>query len=339
VRSDERRGVQGSDEEGRTGGDAMEVAVRAPARLHLGLIDMNGSLGRRFGSIGLAVDRPAFAMTIRRADRLTAEGPEAARALRYAEEAAAFLGIPARGAITVTEVMPAHAGFGSGTQIALAMAVALGRLAGIAVDPATVGGALERGARSGIGVAAFLAGGFVVDGGRRPGGGVPPVIARLPFPEDWRVVLMLDDAHVGVHGAEEVEAFRTLAPMADDAVAHLCRLVLIRLLPGLAEADLGSVGDALTEIQARIGDHFAPAQGGRRFASPKVAAALEAAAAAGAAGVGQSSWGPTGFALVGSEAAADNLIDTVVRNCHTASGLRFLVARGRNRGASVDVLA
>ncbi len=125
--------------------------------------------------------------------------------------------------------------------------------------------------------------------------------------------------------------------MPDADVAHLCRLVMVRLLPGIAEVDIASVGAALTEIQARIGDHFAPAQNGRRFASPAVSGALDAARAAGAAGVGQSSWGPTGFALVVSEAAADDLVGHLVRNCHTASRLRFLVTAGRNRGASVTV--
>ena len=32
------------------------VSVRAPGRLHLGFLDPSGSLGRRFGSIGLVID-------------------------------------------------------------------------------------------------------------------------------------------------------------------------------------------------------------------------------------------------------------------------------------------
>lgn len=298
---------------------------------------MNGSLGRRFGSIGLSIDAPAFDATLRRAPEPAATGPEAERVARYLGEAADQLGVSPNVAVTVAEAIPAHAGFGSGTQVALSVAAALARLNGLSVDVPAVGGRLARGARSGIGVAAFLQGGFIVDGGRRPEGGVPPVIARLPFPEAWRIVLMLDDAVVGVHGSEEVEAFKALAPMPDAEVAHLCRLVMVRLLPGLAETDIGSVGAALTEIQARIGDHFAPAQDGRRFASPAVSQTLAAAAEAGAAGVGQSSWGPTGFALVGSASEAEALVDHLVRNCHTARGLRFMVTAGRNRGASVTV--
>ncbi len=321
-------------ERGGPGGAVASVRVRAPARLHLGLIDLSGSLGRRFGSIGLAVDAPAFDMTMRPSATLTATGPEATRVLRYVHEAAAALGLPALADITIREAIPAHAGFGSGTQVALAVAAGLGRLNRLAVDIGAAAGRLARGARSGIGVGAFLTGGFLVDGGRGPDDAVPPIIARLPFPEDWRLVLIEDAASTGVHGRAEAAAFQSLPPMDDGEVAHLCRLVMVRLLPGLATADIGAAGAALTEIQARLGDYFAPAQGGNRFASPAVSTVLDAAMAAGAAGVGQSSWGPTGFALTASAAEASALVDRIGRDGH--AGLRVRIVRGRNQGAVIE---
>ena len=36
--------------------EAQSVMVEAPARLHLGFMDLNGATGRRFGSLGLALD-------------------------------------------------------------------------------------------------------------------------------------------------------------------------------------------------------------------------------------------------------------------------------------------
>ena len=56
------------------------ITVSAPARLHLGFVDLNGSLGRKYGSIGLAVDQPATVLTIRRCSDFNASGPEAERA-------------------------------------------------------------------------------------------------------------------------------------------------------------------------------------------------------------------------------------------------------------------
>ena len=50
-----------------------------------------------------------------------------------------------------------------------------------------------RGARSGLGVALFERGGFMLDAGRGPATSLPPIVSHLPFPADWRVVLLLDD--------------------------------------------------------------------------------------------------------------------------------------------------
>ena len=33
-----------------------KILITSPARLHLGFMDLNGSLGRKFGSVGLAID-------------------------------------------------------------------------------------------------------------------------------------------------------------------------------------------------------------------------------------------------------------------------------------------
>jgi beta-ribofuranosylaminobenzene 5'-phosphate synthase len=309
---------------------AASVRVRAPARLHFGFLDLHGGLGRRFGSIGLAVDAPAVEITATRNERLDVAGPEAERVRGYARAAAAHLGIPEAASLRVAAAIPPHAGFGSGTQLALAVAAALARLAGRPFAPEDFADALDRGNRSGVGLAAFTQGGLIVDGGRDAAGGPPPVIARLPYPEAWRVVLILDEGMTGVHGSREVEAFRDLPRFPADQAAEICRTVLMQVMPAAIVADAQAFGTGITAIQRRIGDHFAPHQGGR-YASPAVAEALAAIAARGIAGYGQSSWGPTGFALLPSEAEARALIAEIER----PGPLRFLIARGRNAGAAV----
>ncbi|SON55850.1 4-diphosphocytidyl-2-C-methyl-D-erythritol kinase [Hartmannibacter diazotrophicus] len=315
------------------------VRVEAPGRLHLGLLDLAGDLGRRFGSIGLALDQPRLRLTASLSDRLSVEAEDAIRIERYVHKVIDLLGLPEglgnQVRIVIEEELPSHAGFGSGTQMALSVGAALAALGGVPFDAPRLAAGLDRGARSGIGLTAFLKGGFVVDGGRGPRSVVPPTISRLPFPEDWRVILVLDDSIVGVHGPQEAEAFRQLPPLAPETAAWLCRLTMMKLLPSLIEIDVTEFGSAVTEIQERLGDHFAPAQNGRRFVSPSVSEALAAFLDAGAAGVGQSSWGPTGFAIAGSEDEAKRLLDEVVMNCHSASHLKFLVTRGRNRGALI----
>ena len=317
-------------------GDAPATAglrVHAPARLHFGFLDLHGGLGRRFGSLGLALDAPAVTLTARHAARLDVTGPEARRAAAYALAATTHLGIPGQAALAIEEAIPAHAGFGSGTQLALAVAAALAGLAGRPFAPEDFADALDRGNRSGVGLAAFTQGGFIVDGGRDPHGNPPPVIARLPYPEAWRVVLILDTAMTGVHGSREVAAFRDLPRFPEAQAAEICRIALMQVLPAVASAEPQGFGSGITRIQGMIGDHFAPHQGGR-YASPAVAEALRAIAARGLSGYGQSSWGPTGFALVPSEAEARTLVAELER----PGPLRFVIARGRNTGATVTAL-
>ncbi|KNY23521.1 GHMP kinase [Methylobacterium sp. ARG-1] len=306
------------------------VRVEAPARLHFGFLDLHGGLGRRFGSIGLAIDAPSVALTARHSAHLSVTGAEAERVRGYARAAADHLGQPDSVAIEVERTIPAHAGFGSGTQLALAVAAALARLSRETFSAATFSSSLDRGNRSGVGLSAFTEGGLIVDGGRGGDGGPPPVIARLSYPEAWRIVLILDQSMAGVHGTREVEAFRDLPRFPEAQAAEICRIVLMQVLPAVALAEPQGFGAGITRIQDLIGDHFAPHQGGR-YASAAVAQALAQVAAQGVPGYGQSSWGPTGFVLMPSEAEARALVQSLDRG----GPLRFLIARGRNTGASI----
>ena len=311
------------------------MRVTAPARLHLGFLDLAGDLGRRFGSLGLALDRPRTRLRLEPAARLAVEGPEAERAERILRQAADLLGLRPAVRLTVEEAIPAHMGFGSGTQLALAIGTAFCRLHGRAMDAEALAVRLGRGARSAVGVAAFRAGGFVVDGGRGAETRLAPILARLPFPEDWRVLLVLDRGHRGLHGAAETSAFRDAPPFGAALAGELCRLTLMQALPALAERDLARFGAAVSEIQRRLGDHFAAQQGGR-FTSPKVARILAGLDAEGVTGLGQTSWGPTGFAFFASEARAEQVRAALAARHAGDPALDFTVARGRNRGAEIE---
>src|SRR5438270_5154939 len=81
------------------------VTVAAAARLHLGFLDMNGGLGRRFGGLGLAIDRPATRLTIRRSAAPAVEGLEAERAGRHLALLARHLGLTHSYSLTVHEAI------------------------------------------------------------------------------------------------------------------------------------------------------------------------------------------------------------------------------------------
>jgi beta-RFAP synthase len=313
------------------------VDVQAPARLHLGFLDLHGGLGRRFGSIGLTIDSLATRLHAERCDEVTARGPGAQQAIGYARAYLAAKAINGGIDITLLQAIPDHVGLGSGTQMALAVGTAIERLYGGGDDSAAIAKTLNRGARSGIGIGAFEQGGFIIDCGRSEEKGVPPVAVRLPFPEAWRVLLLFDTRGQGLHGKQEVTAFSELPQFPEQSAAHLCRLVMMQVLPGVLEGRLAPVSKAVGEIQQLVGDHFAPAQGGR-FTSPVISAALQWAVEKGHLGAGQSSWGPTGFILLRDEAQARQLEQDLKRHFGKFSSFHCQLVAARNQGAEVNFL-
>ncbi len=310
------------------------ITVIVPARLHLGFLDLNGGLGRRFGGIGLAISHLKTALTIRRADDRKISGPESERVRRHLCTLEQMLRLDSAYAVNVSQVVPPHVGLGSGTQLALAVATGVRRLHNL---PLAIEGdalALGRGARSGIGIGLFQRGGFVVDGGHGDKSLLAPIVSHLPFPDAWRILLILDPRYNGMHGTDEAAAFATLDPMPASDAAHLCRLVLIKALPALVDRDITNFGAAIKHLQAQLGGYFAPAQGGRNFTSPAVAAVLAALDAAGAHGIGQSSWGPTGFAFAPTAEEAEWLA-ALARRHPSSEGLDIRICSGLNHGAEI----
>ena len=106
------------------------IEVRTCARLHLGLLDNNGELGRLYGSVGLAVDRPKLVLRTRKAKTLQVEGLERRRVATYARRFMRRYGFPAGAHLNLISHIPAHVVLGSGTQLALAVGAALARLSG-----------------------------------------------------------------------------------------------------------------------------------------------------------------------------------------------------------------
>lgn len=313
------------------------VSVTAMARLHMGFLDLHGGLQRRFGSIGLTLAEPTTQLTVARAADSRAAGTGNTRAAEYARQFMEHVGLKGSVAIELGGMIPEHAGLGSGTQMALAVGWAVARLHGLEMTVREVAAVVERGARSGIGIGAFEQGGLLVDGGRGSGTVVPPILARLEFPEDWRILLIFDNSGVGVHGTQEVEAFRTLPEFPAETAAELCRRVLMQALPAVAEQDLKAFGAAIYEIQCRIGDYFASAQGGERFTSAAVGSILEWLREQGIGCVGQSSWGPTGFAIFENELEAQAMAAALKAKCADMGHISFMVCKARNQGCEVRV--
>jgi beta-RFAP synthase len=283
------------------GGEA--VFVETAGRLHFGVLDLLGALGRRFGGIGAAAPAPTALVSAARAPTLVVDGEDAPRALEYAQRFLRHHGLAAGAHVRVHRALPPHAGLGSGTQLALATARALAELHGLPTEVTELARAVGRTRRSAIGTWTFAGGGLVLEGGRRAHDeGSAPLLARLAFPPSWRCVVVIPDAPAGVSGQAEEAAFAKLPTPDAREVAHVSHLVVMALLPALVEGDLPVFGGALSEIQRITGGWWAPAQGGT-FAPGPAATLIAQLAAWGAHGVGQSSWGPTVYGIVETEAA------------------------------------
>jgi beta-RFAP synthase len=312
---------------------SREAIVTATARLHFGFLDPSGRSAHPFGSFGLSLDRPRTRLVLRRAERFAVSGPEGERAGRYLDEIAASCGIEATYALHIDEAIPPHAGLGSGTQLALAVGTAFAALEGLPLAPREIAAWLGRGARSGIGIAAFLQGGAVLDEGPREGR-LPKLVARVPFPPSWRVLLIFDEETKGLAGASETLAFDTLPDFPASETEALSRAITQGALPALAAGDFATFCRHVGALQACMGAYFAPAQGGV-YASPRVAEALAWLRNEGIIGLGQSSWGPTGFAFAASRAEGEDLLGRL-RARFKHPGLSFGLAQGRNEGARIE---
>jgi beta-ribofuranosylaminobenzene 5'-phosphate synthase len=311
------------------------VRVEAPARLHIGMLDAAGDGSRRFGGLGMAVRRPAVVVEASASDELTVEGPDAERARAVAQRCRKALGDEGGARVRVVEAIPAHAGLGSGTKLALAVTAALSALAGRSPDPAAMARMAGRGARSAVGLWTFALGGLVVEGGRRTGSAEPaPVLMRHAMPDAWRCVLVVPAAEPGLSGGAEDAAFADLRPDPERS-AEIARVVLTALLPALVEADLAEFGAALSRLQRLVGDVFAPVQGATFH--PRAGPVVDALLALGAAGAGQSSWGPAVYGLVGSEAQGREIARRL--EAELGAGGRAEVVCFDNRGARVEEVA
>ncbi len=200
-----------------------------------------------------------------------------------------------------------HVGLGVGTQLSLAVVRMVMKLAGD-FEPSveSLAELSGRGRRSGIGLHGFVHGGLIVDGGRRDEAHPPPLVARIPFPDDWSILIVQPPGPRGRHGPDELQAFSDLPPLPNRITERLCRLVLLGILPAVVEhRDLPAFGAALGELQAHIGAAFAPVQGSA-YATVQSESIITDLGRLGLHGAGQSSWGPTLYAFgVGSESERD----------------------------------
>jgi beta-RFAP synthase len=288
------------------------IRVLAPSRLHFGLFHVPAAGEQRpgepaFGGIGLMVDAPGVVVVAEPAASWQFEGMLASRAqafaMRFTQTVPDGERRPFR--VLVERAPREHTGLGVGTQLGLAVAKALAVGFGEGeTDAVSLAARVGRGARSAIGVHGFDSGGLLVDGGKLPGEAVSPLVAHVRLPPAWRVVLFSPPGPDRWHGERERGAFATAQGGHPET---LRRLAETAILPAAKAGDVRAFGEAVHEFNRRAGEPFAAAQGGP-YASPAIAELIADVRATGNPGVGQSSWGPTVFAVVEDSDTAMSLV-------------------------------
>ena len=322
---------------------ANSVTIRTPARLHFALIDLNGSLGRIDGSIGLAINDPHFEIVATPADQIQIESTQyKERAVTILKRLQAEYSVPGIHLQLATEIPP-HSGFGSGTQLALGIAQAVNTLYDLNLGVADLAQAVGRGGTSGIGITAFERGGFILDGGHRypdqkssflpssAAGNVPapPLLLRHPFP-DWDLLIVLPRC-THISGETEIQLFKTLCPQPRSTAEQLSHLILLQLLPAIFEEDRYAFGSAINNIQTFGWKKVEiDAQGG------VLQQTLDFLREAGAVGAGISSWGPAIFAVGEDLPALKKRTETFLQTL--PEGGTCFITNANNRGAAVTVV-
>lgn len=289
--------------------------VTAPCRLHFGLFHTPAPghvlypLGlpvRQFGGVGLMIRNPAVVVRAELADRWSSEGVHAQRALAFAQATAKQLGVDAALAIRVVSAPPEHVGLGVGTQLGMAVGQAVVTAIGLTVKPEQIAHATGRGLRSGIGVHGFSQGGLIVDVGKLPGQELAPMLMHHCWPEDWPLLLCQPASQPRWHGEQERAAFaRKRNPeQCLQTAERLCRLAFTLLLPALKCRDFALFSETLHQFNRMAGEPFADEQGGP-YGCPETDQAIQFFRELGIAGVGQSSWGPTVFAVCRNQDQAE----------------------------------
>ena len=318
----------------------MKVKVKTPSRLHLGIIDVNGELGRMYGSLGLAIKQPNAILQISESADMLVEGEEQERVKQTAGKILKHFRINKTCQIKVLQTIPSHVGLGSGTQLELAIALGLAKLFNFNASTSQLSQIIGRGNVSGIGTASFEMGGFIVDGGKSSNknqqNSVPPIIARHEFPDDWMMVVALPGIKKGISGKDEGRAFEKLPSAPSELVGKMCRLLLMKMMPALLEHDILGFGSAMTDLQIMTGESFSDVHGGK-FAGGPVSETVKFLLDEGANGAGQSSWGPTVYGLVDGKTEAENLLVKVQKFLETNFGGYAFYTQADNRGAEVLV--
>ncbi len=319
-----------------------KLLVDTPSRLHFGMIDLKGDLGRLYGSLGLALKKPGYKIKVEESEELTVKGFQGRRALVILKKLLERMNVKRKFLVSIDEAIPEHVGLGSGTQLTLGLGLAVAKVLNIKIDVEEIAALTGRGEESGVGIYVFKHGGFVLDGGKniREKRGIPPLLLRIPFPENWFFIVATPEIERGVSGIKEKEIFREpFKWLSSDLPRKKSHLLLMKMIPALVEKEIEVFGEALTEFEKLTGESFLRFQEGI-YRHPIIRKGVELLLENGCVAAGQSSWGPTFYGLTDNLKKGRNLAKAIkdLFAKEKVKGVVF-VSKARNEGAKIKTIS
>ncbi|WP_145027595.1 GHMP family kinase ATP-binding protein [Caulifigura coniformis] len=313
------------------------MRVITGSRLHFGPLAWKPRRGRDFGGWGVMLETPRTAVRVGHFGPDSEERGAALASQGRAEQVLRHLAglLPQSGEappqVIVDEEPPPHCGFGSGTQLALAVAAGASELAGLPRRPATeMAELVGRGLRSAVGIHGFDQGGLLVDAGKHPGDAIGALAARVEIPSGWRFVLIRPPVAEGFTGEKEAAVFECLPSFSEALSDRLSRILLTGVIPSVRQGDCPAFAEALDEYGVLVGEAFSACQGG--VVHPASLPIWKLLRDRGVKGIAQTSWGPTLAVVCDSAEAAEELVQQIPPSASVQ------IARPKNDGATISRL-
>ncbi|GAB6944317.1 beta-ribofuranosylaminobenzene 5'-phosphate synthase family protein [Vulcanisaeta sp. JCM 14467] len=332
----------------------MEVVVEASARLHLGFYNfLEDNIA--YGSIGVSIEVPKISITVSIlkdsqliiVNKTDIEVNDIIDNVIKKVRDSVNKELPGL-KINITEAIPRHVGLGSTTQMSLAIGAAIMRLLNKQIKIRELAVILGRGRDSGIGIASFERGGFIVDSGRRLPlnstrvelpksiNDLPYPIFRVKVPNDWYFLVFIPKQRIGLDELAERKAMDVPSSLPKELKYELYKLLLLYLIPSITMNDIKTFGNALTKIQALVGQYFSKYQGGI-YCCDETEFVIKSLLRHGAYGAGQSSWGPTAYGIIKGQRQAMKVLSNVRKDIEKKGyDMLYFVTKARNRGAIIQ---
>jgi beta-RFAP synthase len=176
-------------------------------------------------------------------------------------------------------------------------------------------------------------GGFLVDRGKSNRDELAPLDFRADFPSDWPVLIIMFRGRQGLSGTSENDAFRGLPPVSRRQREEMVRLVRDQIVPAILGQDYDCFASALYSFGRTSGMFFREIQGGP-YNGPEVAGMVAQIRETGVQAVGQTSWGPSVYAILDHEERANDLVQRLTKKF--GEKIEIIRTRADNQGFRSD---